>query len=43
MSNRKYIKKEKVDDTQPIDKETFDKMLKAATFIKPPKEKTPTL
>lgn len=40
MSKRKYVKKEKVDDIQPIDKELFDKLLKIGTFIKPPpKEK----
>lgn len=39
MSKRKYVKKEKVYDLQPVDKNLFDKMLKASTFIKPPKEK----
>ncbi len=34
---RKYVKKPKVDDTQPIDKAIFDKMLKAGCLIKAPK------
>lgn len=38
MNKRKYVKKENVDDLQPIDKALFDKMLKASTFIKPPKD-----
>lgn len=37
MSKRKYVKKEKKPDLREIDKETFDKLLKASTFIKPPK------
>lgn len=36
---RKYVKKEKIIDIQPPDKNTFDKLLKISTTIKPPNVK----
>lgn len=37
MNKRKYVKKEKIPEIREINKEQFDKLLKAACFIKPSK------
>jgi hypothetical protein len=38
MSKRKYVKKEKVLEIEPIDKKMFDALLKVGTKITPPKK-----
>lgn len=38
MNKRKYVKKEKIIDIVPIDKNTFDALLKAGCKIKPPQK-----
>lgn len=37
--NKKYIKKEKIVAVNPIDKKTFDALLKVGTMIKAPTSK----
>lgn len=35
---RKYVKREKPSDVEPIDKKAFDGFLKLATITKPPQK-----
>lgn len=42
-TKRKYVKKEKIVEIQPIDKKMFDALLKVATKIRPSENKKITM